>query len=141
MANILDKFKDTSIGSSGRILDFSGKIGPGGDFMKVYDISAIITSWNNILLTPKGSCDHDPEFGSNLHLFLFEPSDSQTQEAIKDEVFKSLMNFDDRAGISDITVDFIKNKKGFSVTITANYFGVRSKTSLKIDETTYQNYM
>ena len=56
MANILDKFKTTSIGSSGRVLDFSSKLSPSGDFSKLYDMDAILTSWSNIIfifLPPK----------------------------------------------------------------------------------------
>jgi phage baseplate assembly protein W len=139
--NILDKFRDTSVGSSGRTVDYTPKIGSNGDFIKTYDLSAVIKSWNNILITPRGSCDHDPEFGSNLHLYLFEFTDEQTKEEIKDEIYNSLMTFDDRAGISDIVIDYLQNRKGFTVTITANYFGSKSNTSLTIDETTFQNYM
>jgi len=140
MANILDKFKNTSVGSSGRILDFSSKLSSSGDFSKLFDIDAILTSWNNILITPKGSMDHDPDFGSNLYLFLFEPADSQTQEAIKDEIIRCLSTYDDRANVADVSVEFFSNMKGFNISITADYAGETSDFSLTLDENTYQSF-
>jgi len=141
LANILDKFKDSSIGSSGRIFDYIPKINSGGDFTKVYDVNAILISWSNILTTPTGSYDHDPEFGSDLYLKLFEPADNNTKNAIKDEIQSSLNKYDRRANITDIRVEFLKNQKGFSVSILVNYFGVKSQIDVVFNEQMYQNYL
>jgi len=141
MANILDKFKNTSVGSSGRILDYLSKLASNGDFSKIYDIDAIINSWNNILLTPKGSMNHDPEFGSNIYKFIFEPADTKTQQAIKDEIYSSLVKYDNRANISDVTVAFYSNKKGFTVSITADFGGEISSSTLSLDENAFQNFI
>ena len=141
MANILDKFNYTSVGSSGRIIDYNSKISPKGDFSKIFDLDAIITSWKNILITPKGSMDHDPEFGSNLYLFLFEPSDTNTSEAIKNDIVQSLATYDNRARIEKINVVFFKNKKGFNVNIIVDYNGSNTSLAVPIDENTYQNFI
>lgn len=140
MANILDKFKTTSIGSSGRVLDFSSKLSPSGDFNKLFDMDAILTSWSNILMTPRGSMDHDPEFGSDLYLYIFEPADTVTQESIKNEIYKAITTYDDRANIDEINVSFFKNKKGFNISIIANYEGDHSEMSLTMDENTYMSF-
>ena len=140
MANILDKFKTTSIGSSGRILDFSSKLSPSGDFNKLFDMDAILTSWSNILMTPRGSMDHDPEFGSDLYLYIFEPADTVTQESIKNEIYKAITTYDDRANIDEINVAFFKNKKGFNVSIVASYEGDNSEMNLTMDENTYMSF-
>lgn len=140
MANILDKFKTTSIGSSGRVLDFSSKLSPSGDFNKLFDMDAILTSWSNILMTPRGSMDHDPEFGSDLYLYIFEPADTTTQESIKNEIYKAITTYDDRANIDEINVSFFKNKKGFNISIIANYEGDHSEMSLTMDENTYMSF-
>jgi len=141
MANILDRFKSTTVGSSGRVLDYSSKLSPNGDFTKLYDIDAILTSWNNILITPRGSMDHDPEFGCNLYLYLFEPLDEVSQEGIKDEIISSLSRYDDRATVEDVEVSFFKNKKGFNVSISVSYAGTKNNLSLTLDENTYQNFI
>jgi len=140
MANILDKFKTTSIGSSGRVLDFSSKLSPSGDFNKLFDMDAILASWSNILMTPRGSMDHDPEFGSDLYLYIFEPADTVTQESIKNEIYKAITTYDDRANIDEINVAFFKNKKGFNVSIVASYEGDNSEMNLTMDENTYMSF-
>jgi phage baseplate assembly protein W len=140
MANILDKFKTTSIGSSGRVLDFSSKLSPSGDFNKLFDMDAILASWSNILMTPRGSMDHDPEFGSDLYLYIFEPADSVTQESIKNEIYRAITTYDDRANIDEINVAFFKNKKGFNVSIVASYEGDNSEMNLNMDENTYMSF-
>lgn len=137
--NILDKFKNTSVGSSGRILDYKSIISSSGDFTKVYDADAILLSWSNILTTPVGSMDHDPEFGSHLYLFIYEPADEETQEAIKDDIVKCLSRYDDRAIVNSVTVEFFRNKKGFNVNIIADFKGFMTDMSISFDETKYQN--
>jgi len=139
--NILDKFNNTSVGSSGRILDYSSKLATSGDFTKLFDLDAIITSWKNILVTPRGSMDHDPEFGSNLYLFLFEPADSNTKNAIKNDIIQSLAVYDDRARIEDIEISFLKNMKGFNINIIVDYQGNNTNLNVMIDENAYQNYI
>lgn len=140
MANILDKFKTSSVGSAGRILDFTSKLSPSGDFSKIYDMDSILTSWSNILMTPKGSMDHDPEFGSTLHLYVFEPADSETQNSVKDEIYRAITTYDDRASIEEINVSFFKNKKGLDISIVANYGNGNSELNLTIDENTYMSF-
>lgn len=137
MANILDKFKETSIGSSGRIIDYNSTIESSGDFTKIYDLNAILMSWKKILTTTKGSMNHDPEFGSNLYSFIFEPVDKKTQESIKNDIIRSLTTYDDRANIESVDVLFLKNKKGFVVNLTANYYGYKSKLTISFDENSF----
>ena len=141
MANILDKFQHSSVGSAGRIMDYSPQIASSGDFKKLFDLDAIITSWKNILTTPRGSMDHDPEFGSNLYLFIFEPADSATMEGIKNDIIQSLTTYDDRARIEDIEISFLRNKKGFNVNIIVNYRGRNTNLDVKLTENDYQNFI
>lgn len=140
MANLLDSFKRTSIGSAGRIVDYTPKIKASGDFNKIFEIDAILISWNNILITPKGSMDHDPEFGSNLYKYIFEPADSTTQQGIENEIRSCLGRYDNRAAISEIKTTFYNNKKGFAVAIIANYFGYRGQMKVSIDEDILNNF-
>lgn len=141
MPNILDKFRETTVGSSGRIMDYTCKLNPSGDFSKIYDINAILLSWNNILITQKGSYDHDPEFGSKLYSFIFEPADEATREGIKEEIIRSISTYDTRALIQKVTVDFLRNRKGFVVSIIAKYYGKQSEITITFDENVYQNYI
>ena len=141
MANILDKFQYSSVGSAGRIIDYSPQIASSGDFKKLFDLDAIITSWKNILTTPRGSMDHDPEYGSNLYLFIFEPADTGTRDAIKYDIIQSLTTYDDRARIENIDITFLKNRKGFNVNLIVNYKGRSTNLDVRIDENGYQNFI
>jgi len=136
MANLLSRFKKQVIGSDGRIYDYLPKITASGEFKRVKDIDVIVTSWNNILLTPKRTFLNDPEYGSDLHLMIFEPIDDSTIERIKQEIEESIGYYDDRAQITDITVTLMANGKGFSVEIHAEYDGEEGSLSVKFDDST-----
>ena len=136
MANLLDRFKKQVIGSDANIFDFLPKITASGEFKRIRDIDVIITSWNNILLTPRRTYINDPEYGSDLHKMVFEPADDTTVERIKQEIEKSIGYYDDRAIITDITVKIMSNGKGFSVDIFAEYDNEEATLSVKFDDST-----
>ena len=119
--NSLEKFQQTSVGSRGRIVEYLAKISPTGDLQKVVDLNAILTSWNNILTTPLRTCSFDPEFGSELYKYVFDPADITTMEKINNEVRYRLNSFDDRAVITDVKIEFLSNRKGFNVTVFVKY--------------------
>ncbi|GIU69030.1 MAG: hypothetical protein KatS3mg002_0266 [Candidatus Woesearchaeota archaeon] len=121
MASQLDKFKKHLLGSSDIDVDYIGIVGPSGELKKLTGIDAVLNSWLNILRTPKGSHLYDPEFGSNLHLFLFEPVNEDTADRIREDILLSLMTYDDRASIEKIDVLFFKDKRGFVVDIAVKY--------------------
>lgn len=119
--NSLEKFRETSVGSKGRIIEYIAKINPTGDLQKVMDLQAVLTSWNNILTTPLRSYTFDPDFGSELYRYVFDPADLSTLQKIDDEVRYRLNLFDDRATITDVKTEFLPNKKGFNVTVFVKY--------------------
>lgn len=129
MANILNRFTNKDVGNEEKIFDFIPKITPVGDFQQIKDIDVIITSWNNILLTPKKSYLHDPEYGSDLYKLVFEPMDDTTIEQVKTEITTTLSYYDDRAIISNIEVLLNTSKTGYKVNIEVEYEGeVKSMT-------------
>jgi len=137
MANILDRFNEAVAGSNSKLADYTSKVAPAGDFKRIVDIEVIISSWNNILITPKRTYMFDPEYGSNLYKMVFEPADQVTISRIVDELTNSLSTYDDRASIEDVNVTFFKNLKGFSVAIDVNFKGDTSQLQVVIDEATY----
>ena len=136
MANILKRFNKQVIGSDGNIYDYLAKITAYGDFKRVKDLNVIITSWNNILLTPKRTYLYDPEYGSNLHKLVFEPVDDSTIESIKSELIDTLMYYDNRATIEDITVTIQDTGKGYQLTVIANYEGANGTLTVSFDDST-----
>jgi len=141
MANILDRFNKDVIGSKGGISDYSSKISSKGDFSRLDDLNVILSSWNNILLTPTRTYNWDAEYGCDLFKMIFEPCDNLTSEKIKDEIITKIQRYDDRATITDIQIVYLTNRKGFNLSIFVNYKGEESNFNLTIDETLFSIYM
>ena len=137
MANLLDRFNKTVVGSESKIADYKSKVSSVGDFKRISDIEVILNSWNNILVTPRRTYMFDPQYGSNLYKMVFEPADEKTQEQIIQEVVETLQRYDDRARISDVRVSFFPNKKGFSLGIDVEYEGDTTQLETIIDEDLY----
>lgn len=56
------------------------------DFLLLYEVDCVIDHILKTLLIRKGSYVFDPEYGSDLLFYLFEPLDTGTTEAIRGEV-------------------------------------------------------
>ena len=136
MANLLSRFNKEVIGSDNKIYDYLPKITAAGDFQRVSDIDVIITSWNNILVTPRRTYLFDPEYGSDLYKILFEPVDDTTVERIKTEVVSRIRMYDNRASIEEIDIVLNSNKKGYTVNLFVEYEGETSTLSVTFNEMT-----
>jgi len=136
MANLLKRFNKEVVGSDDHIYDYVAKITARGDFKRVKDLDVIITSWNNILMTPRRTYIMDPDYGSDLHTILFDPVDESTVERIKTEVVSRIRTYDNRARIDGVEVTLNSNRKGFSVHILADYDGAEGTLSVKFDDST-----
>lgn len=141
MANLLDRFKTQVVGSQESLHDYLSVIASVGDFKRIDNINVILNSWNNILLTPRGTYLHDPEFGSDLYKYVFEPSDASTVEGIKREVVNRLTLYDDRAAIDDVQVTISNNGKRISLKIFVNYQGEEGTLDVKFDDTTFADFL
>lgn len=141
MANLLDRFNKQISGSQSRIYDYIEKISPSGDFTKIEGIEVIMSSWNNILISPEGTGPFDKNYGSKLLEFIFDPVDEVTANNIKIEVENKLMQYEDRAKILDIQINFLNNKKGFNVIVDVEYKGKKDRLSTIIDEAVYFNFL
>lgn len=141
MANLLDRFNYQNTGSNSKIFDISAKISPSGDFAKLKDLDVILSSWNAILLTPVGTYPFDPEFGSRLLNYVFEPADIQTVKNIETEIMVKLSRYDDRGKVLSIDVKYLPNKKGFTVNVHVEFEGIEGQISAKIDDSVYFNFM
>ena len=141
MANLLDRFKTQVIGSEETLRDYLSIIASVGDFKRINDLNVIINSWNNILLTPRGTYLHDPEFGSDLYKYVFEPSDDATTEGIKREVIDRISLYDNRATIEDIEVNISNNGKRVSIKIYVDFQGEKGSLDVKFDDTTFADFL
>jgi len=133
MSGILEKFQKHIVGSQGRIADYTSSIAATGDFKRIADLNVILNSWRNILLTPLRSASFDPNYGSDLYKYVFDPADKNTLDTIKEEIYFRLPLFDDRATIVSVDVSFLPNRKGFVVDIQCRYDGNIGELSATID--------
>ena len=141
MANLLNRFFDEVIGSGDKIRDYIAIISSRGDFKRIEDLNVILTSWNNILLTPRRSYLLDPEFGSDLYKYVFDPVDDTTIESIRNEVIETIRFYDNRATITDVQVRIMENGKGYSLDIVADYNGTSGSLTVKFDDTTFADFL
>lgn len=134
MANLLDRFKNSVIGSDDKIRDYLPNIEAKGDFQSTVDLNVIINSWRNILLTPRRNYPYDPEYGSDLYKMVFDPLDEVTVQRIEDEVYLSIERYDNRAFIEDIDIKYLKFEKGVSLDIYVDYKGDKGILSVILNE-------
>jgi len=118
MQDFLNRFNKTA---HDKDKDITQNISSSGDFTKISGIDSVLNSWFNILVTPKETYDNDPEYGSNLHKFIFEQADDTTKDLIKNEIITDLMFYDPRAIVEKIDITFLSDRKGFNVNIYARY--------------------
>ena len=135
MATILDKFISTVSGSKGTINDYLPIIAPKGDFTRISGIDVIINSYRTILLTSKGSYDHDPDFGCDLYKFIYEPATETTRQSLELVITDQLLRYEDRAKLVGMEVYFLSGRKGFIMNVFIEYNNEKKDLSLTIDET------
>ena len=69
----------------------------------------------NLLLTNKGERLYDSEYGSDIRTYLFEPLDFGTAGTIKDEIVRTLKNYEPRVSIDECVVEPNIESNGFDV--------------------------
>jgi len=134
MANLLDRFKNSVIGSDNKIRDYLPNIEAKGDFQSTVDLNVIINSWRNILLTPRRNYPFDPEYGSDLYKMVFDPLDEVTIQRIEEEIYNSIQIYDNRAFIEDVDIKYLKFEKGVSIDIYVDYKGDKGILSIILNE-------
>ena len=134
MATILDKFNSAVSGSKGTINDYLPIIAPKGDFTRISGIDVIINSYRTILLTSKGTYDHDPDFGCDLYKFIYEPATETTRQSLELVITDQLLRYEDRAKLAGMEIYFLNNKKGFVMNVALEYKDEKKNLSLTIDE-------
>lgn len=58
----------------------------------------------HVIFTPKGQKIRDPEFGTNLIKFIFEPNDNESWESVKNEIMNVVKKYINGVTINDISM-------------------------------------
>jgi uncharacterized protein len=73
--------------------------------MNSIDSKAIRSDLMHLILTRKGERLYNPEFGTNLLRFIFEPNDTSTYSDIKLDIQTTVKRFIPNLSVDDITIE------------------------------------
>ena len=93
------------------------------DLVVSRDASAIKQAIVNLLLTNKGERVMQPDYGSDIRSFLFEPLDFGTAQQIQDNIGYTIGLFEPRIAVNMIEVLPSYEDNGFSVELTYSIRG------------------
>jgi phage baseplate assembly protein W len=114
---------------------FKGFTTQNGEFSstKIYDIALVKQDLLNHFNIRKGEKLENPEFGTNIWQYLFDPLDVDTKNAIISDV-EAVGNYDPRVQIDQIEVQ--EYEHGVQVTMTLIYigYGISEQVNLLFDQ-------
>jgi phage baseplate assembly protein W len=84
------------------------------------DSKAIKSDLMHLILTRKGERLYNPEFGSDLLKFIFEPNDGKTLSDIKLDIQTTVKKYIPNLDVDDITVD-ISDESEYVASVQVNY--------------------
>lgn len=129
----LEAFLKKVPGTKKELRDVDGRITQSGDLKELSGVDVIIKSLSRLLLIPSGTYIHDPEIGTSLYKYIFEPVDERTKTSIEQVIAAAISRFENRAKI-DFEVLFFSNKKGFRIDLFIEYDGKKKSVSINVDE-------
>ena len=107
-------------------LSFNPKLTNEGDIAFVYDTSAINQSLFNILHTQKGRRLMDPDFGCDVHRYLFDPFDQNTVDKINGSIRFSFHKYEPRIRI--LSMNTKMNEDAYTYELNVKYFVEKLQT-------------
>jgi len=114
---------------------FKGFTTQNGEFSstKIYDVALVKQDLLNHFNIRKGEKLENPEFGTNIWQYLFDPLDVDTKNAIISDV-EAVGNYDPRVQIDQIEVQ--EYEHGVQVTMTLIYigYGISEQVNLLFDQ-------
>ena len=90
-----------------------------------YDDQAVVRSIKNLLLTKPYERLFQPTLGSEIDALLFEPITPLTGNLLKNEIIRTINNYEPRATIASIDINAYPDQNGYSV---AMFFYIGNNT-------------
>jgi hypothetical protein len=84
------------------------------------DAKAIKADLLHLLLTRKGQRLYNPDFGTDLLKYIFEPNDALTWDSLKEEVTNSVKRYLPKLNVTSLTVTQSEQSE-YSATIRLDY--------------------
>ena len=85
------------------------------DINRYTNEAAVVNSIKNLILTNHYERPFQPDIGSNVRRLLFENLDNITATTIKDEIERTIVNYEPRATVKTINVTADYDNNGFKV--------------------------
>jgi phage baseplate assembly protein W len=103
-------------------IDYPFKDSPDGFYINLNNDEqrAIKADLMHLLLTRKGQRLYNPDFGTDLLRYIFEPNDNLTWDRVKEEVTNSVKKYLPKLNITDISVSESELNE-YAATIRMNY--------------------
>lgn len=95
------------------------------DIALSYDEQAVVRSIKNLLLTKPYERLFQPTLGSNIDNLLFEPVTPLTASLLRDEITRTINNFEPRATIASIDIVDYADQNGYKVSL---FFYILNRT-------------
>jgi phage baseplate assembly protein W len=101
------------------------------------DQRAIKADLMHLLLTRRGQRLYNPDFGTDLLKFIFEPNDALTWEKVKEEVTNSVKKYLPKLDITEITVTESESSEyaatiKLEYTISENVFDIADSVTINV---------
>lgn len=107
-----------------------------GQISRKTNVDAVKLAIRNLILTNKYERLRNPDFGTNVRNFLFEPFTKTTESQIKDEIKDAIANYEKRARLLDIKVE--SNPEDYSIFISIEFSVIMSKTVENLELVLYR---
>ena len=105
-------------------ISMSFKFNPlNGDLIALKNANAISRSIRNIVFTTPGEKFFNEDFGSDVSRSLFENIDDLTASNIRDQIRRSIINFEERVDLREVVVLPYFDRNAFDVIIRYDIIG------------------
>jgi phage baseplate assembly protein W len=104
------------------------------DVLTITNLESIKRSVRNIVSTNKGERMLDPEFGSHVRSFLFEPDSDIIRYAIQEEIFIQLENFEPRIEVTSVAVENTSESiDNYELLVTIEFTPINSQSTVSLN--------
>ena len=107
-----------------------------GDFKEIFDIDVMLDALEKIFSIMIETYPFDPEFGSNLFRFIYEPFDDANIENIQSDVRNVMMEHIPGLSLKNLKV-YIANDKSYVIELFVEFQGIKRKAKFLIDKRGY----
>ena len=104
------------------------------DVLSITNFESIKRSVRNIVSTNKGERKTDPEFGSHVRSYLFEPDSDIIRYAIQEEIFLQLENFEPRIDVLNVIVSNTSEEiDNHELLVTIEFTVINSQSTVSLN--------